>query len=224
MSIGFVYILLNPAFPNQIKIGRTARDPYKRAKELSQQTGVPADFIVLYDEIVADAKQVEEILHSRFIAFRVKRNKEFFLVPPKEAIKALQETASSFPIISGEPTFTVDLLAHFRKYFGKHLDPLIISIKFVQLPGFCYLEITKQSANGSPIKSEEEIPLDGIVAPDSPTLDDLRKNEALLKSCDEYDWIMISDIFPIETAHIIAKEWERPGGKLEHKRSDLFNT
>jgi len=64
LNIGFVYILLNPAFPRQVKIGRTARDPQKRANELSRQTGVPDDFIVLYEEIVSDAERVETLLHK----------------------------------------------------------------------------------------------------------------------------------------------------------------
>jgi hypothetical protein len=100
VSIGFVYVLLNPVFPRQVKIGRTARDPQTRAGELSRQTGVPDDFIVIYDEIVADAKQVEDLLHARFSEYRTKKNKEFFQIPPKEAIRALQEMARRFPIPS----------------------------------------------------------------------------------------------------------------------------
>jgi hypothetical protein len=219
LSIGFVYILLNPAFPHHVKIGRTARNPQKRAGELSRQTGVPDDFIVLYEEIVVDAEQVEGLLHSRFSAYRTKKNKEFFQIPPKEAIKALQEIALRFPVPSTTPTLKVDMLPHFTRYFGDYLDPRIVAIHFIQLPGVCYLEVTRQPATGvSPITTQEEIPLYGLVTPDMPTLDDLRANEALLRSCDAYDWIMISDLFPAESASRIADEWERPGGKLEQRR------
>jgi hypothetical protein len=219
LSIGFVYVLLNPAFPRQVKIGRTARDPKKRAGELSRQTGVPDDFIVLYDEIVADAEQVEDLLHSRFSAYRPKRNKEFFQIPPKEAIRALQETALRFPVPPTTPILAVDLLPHFTRYFGAYLDPKVVAVHFIQLPGVCYLEVTRQPKTGEPpIITKEEVPLSGLVTPDAPTLDDLRANEAYLKSRDEYDWIMISDLFPLETAYKIAEEWEQPGGKLEQKR------
>ena len=139
LDIGFVYILLNPAFPKQVKIGRTAREPQKRAVELSRHTGVPDDFIVLYEEIVAEAKQVENLLHSRFSEYRTKRNKEFFQVPPKEAIRALQETALRFPVPQSTPILTADLLPHFTGNFSAYLDPSVISIKLVQLPGICYL-------------------------------------------------------------------------------------
>lgn len=215
-----MYILINPAFPHHVKIGRTARNPQKRASELSRQTGVPDDFIVLYDEIVADAEQVESLLHSRFSAYRRKKNKEFFEIPPKEAIKALQEIAQRFPIPSTTPTLTVDMLPHFTQYFSDYLDPRIAAIHFIQLPGVCFLEVTRQPATGmAPITTQEEIPLYGLVIPETPTLDDLRANEALLRSCDAYDWITISDIFPTEKASEIADEWERPGGRLEQRRN-----
>jgi hypothetical protein len=219
LSIGFVYILLNPSFPNHVKIGRTARDPQKRASELSRQTGVPDDFIVLYDEIVADAKEVEKLLHAKFSAYRPKKNKEFFQIPPKEAIKALQELSTKFPVPATTSIFTIDLMPHFVRYFSTYLDPNIVAIKFIQLPGFCYLEVTRQhDINKSPITTQEEIPLE-LLTPDEPTLDDLRDNESRLKSCDEYDWIMISNLFPKEKAYKIAEEWERPGGKLDKKRN-----
>ena len=32
---------------------------------------------------------------------------------------------------------------------------------------------------------------------------------------EDYDWIMISNIFPQVVAKEIAREWERAGGKLQ---------
>lgn len=216
MSNGFVYVLLNPAFPRQVKIGRTARNPQRRATELSRQTGVPDDYIVLYEEIVADPKQVEDLLHSRFSAYRTKKNKEFFQIPPKEAIKALQEIALRFPVNSTIPPLSADMLPYFRRYFGDCLDPSIIAIQFIQLPGVCFLEVTRRTeSDAAPITTQDEVPLGGLVTPEELTLDDLRANEALLRLCDAYDWIMISNLFPPECAARIAGEWERPGGKLD---------
>lgn len=219
MSIGFVYVLLNPAFPRQIKIGRTARDPRKRAGELSRQTGVPDDFIVLYEELVGNAEEVERLLHVRFGDYRTKRNKEFFQIHPAEAIKALLRVATGFPIPIGTPSLVADLLPHLRKYFAAHLDPRVGSVRLVQLPGICYLEVTRQpSGGGAPVTSSEGLSLAGFRVTAVPTLDDLRENEALVHRLDEYDWIMISDLFPAETAEKIARDWERPGGKLEQER------
>lgn len=219
MRIGFVYVLLNPAFPRRVKIGRTVRDARKRAGELSRQTGVPDDFIVLYDEMVADAKQVEELLHARFSEYRTSKNKEFFQIPPKQAIRALQEMAVRFPVPSTVPSLVVDLSPHFTRYFAAYLDPMVASVRLVQLPGICYLEVIRQREEGGPpITMQEELPLNGLVTPDAPTLDDLRVNEALVRSLDEYDWIMISNLFPVEIAEKIAREWEQPSGKLEQKQ------
>ena len=218
--IGFVYVLLNPSFPRLVKIGRTARDPRNRAGELSRHAGVPDDFIVLYDELVADAKQVEDLLHAKFSEYRARKNKEFFEIPAKEAIKALQEMASRFPVPSAIRALVIDLLPHFMKYFAAYLDPKVAVVRLVQLPGICYREVIRQAREGGPpITTHEELPLGGLVTPDAPTLEDLRANEAKLRSLEEYDWIMISDLFPVEIAKKIAHEWERPGGKLEQKRN-----
>ena len=78
MPKGTVYILLNPKFPDLIKIGRTSRDPNKRVKELSRQTGVPADFIIIYDELVNNCEEIETLMHDKFAGYREVRNKEFF--------------------------------------------------------------------------------------------------------------------------------------------------
>ena len=215
MNIGFVYILLNPAFSNLIKIGETKRDSVTRAIELSRQTGVPEDYIVLYDELVSDCREVEKILHNKFSSNRSKRNKEFFYIPPKEAIKALQETAKKFQVPSSTPSLTSDLLPHFQRFFSDYLDPEIKSIKLVLLPSSCYLEVGRQRHNELRITySEEGMPLYEIKEPPKPTIEHLRENEELLKSCSEYDWIMISDLFSEEKALKIASKWEGPDGKL----------
>jgi len=174
---------------------------------------------VLYDELVGDAKQVEKLLHDRFAAYRVRKNKEFFQLPPPEAVRALQQLALRFPVPTNTPTLTVDLLPHFTKYFARYLDPQVIELRFVQLPGTCYLDVTRKSpTDETRITTHEELPLGGLLTPDVPNLDVLRHNEAHLRSCDEYDWIMISNLFPTEVADEIAHEWEKPNGKIEQKR------
>jgi len=41
-TAGYVYILINAAFPEFIKIGLTTLDPKERARQLSVGTGIPA--------------------------------------------------------------------------------------------------------------------------------------------------------------------------------------
>ncbi|MEH2169992.1 MAG: GIY-YIG nuclease family protein [Nostoc sp.] len=89
MAQGFVYVLVNPSFPDQVKIGRTEKTSELRAKQL-QTTGVPTPFIVVYEELVSDCEVVENILHSRFAVYRTSQDREFFRVPVREAIRVLQ--------------------------------------------------------------------------------------------------------------------------------------
>jgi len=53
MNPGYVYILINPSLPDLIKIGKSVRDPRKRARELST-TGVPAPFQVAFQTFSED--------------------------------------------------------------------------------------------------------------------------------------------------------------------------
>ncbi|WP_420540706.1 GIY-YIG nuclease family protein [Nonomuraea roseoviolacea] len=76
---GFVYILINPSFPDMVKIGLTRNLSGNRASQLSRHSGVPTDFIVIYDELVADCGAVERRLHKRFANQRVNDRREFFL-------------------------------------------------------------------------------------------------------------------------------------------------
>jgi hypothetical protein len=46
---GFIYVLINVSMDGLVKIGKTQRDPEKRAIELSSATGVPTPFIVAFE-------------------------------------------------------------------------------------------------------------------------------------------------------------------------------
>jgi hypothetical protein len=216
LNASLLKILLNPAFPRLIKIGLTNRDTKHRAGELSRQTGVPDNFIVLYDEMVSDAEAVEQSLHEQFGDYRTKSNKEFFDIRPPEAIKALQQLARKYPAPQLEGALSYDLMKHLREHFSDYLDPKIIAVRFLQIPGACYLEVTRQAKKGSSkIISHETLPLWGIVISES--LDsahyDLDRNVRLLQTLDAYDWIMISDLFPMDTAKEIARRWEQTQSK-----------
>ncbi|GAB6552628.1 hypothetical protein bcgnr5378_05800 [Bacillus cereus] len=90
---GYVYILINPAMAEMVKVGMTTRDPEDRVEELSSATGVPNQFILVYKEHFNDCvlaeKMVHEILEGK--GYRVAQNREFFSVPIPEAINVVQE-------------------------------------------------------------------------------------------------------------------------------------
>ncbi len=94
MSEGYVYILLNRAFQNDhYKIGMTTKTPEARAREISNATGVPRAFEVLYEQRVTDCHRAERLLHQRLDQYRSATNREFFQIPIKAAIKALEGVA-----------------------------------------------------------------------------------------------------------------------------------
>lgn len=90
---GYVYVLMNPAMAEMVKVGMTTREPEDRVEELSSATGVPNQFILVYKELFNDCvlaeKMVHEILEGK--GYRVAQNREFFSVPIPEAIQVVQE-------------------------------------------------------------------------------------------------------------------------------------
>jgi len=85
---GFIYILVNPAFPNLVKIGRTTRDPQERAIELSS-TGVPEKFVVVHSVKTNDCIELENRIHQDLHAKRYNQNREFFEISVSDAIKKI---------------------------------------------------------------------------------------------------------------------------------------
>lgn len=91
-SIGYIYILLNPAMPGLFKIGKSIRSSECRAEELSNPTGIPFEFQVAYDVMVKDCNKAEKIIHQKLSSFRANKNREFFAIPLKQAIEIISDT------------------------------------------------------------------------------------------------------------------------------------
>ena len=87
---GWVYILSNPAMPELLKIGFTERDPSSRAKEISQDTGVPSEFIVDYQVYSSCPYELESVVHELLQRYRLNNNREFFRCSHASAIEAIK--------------------------------------------------------------------------------------------------------------------------------------
>lgn len=87
---GWVYILSNPAMPGLFKVGYTDRDPFSRAKEISQATGVPFDFIVEYQIYVSHPYELEQKTHKLLHNHRVNNNREFFNCSYEDVVEAIK--------------------------------------------------------------------------------------------------------------------------------------
>ncbi|MCL6612541.1 MAG: GIY-YIG nuclease family protein [Peptococcaceae bacterium] len=111
---GFIYVLINPSMPGMVKIGRTSKDPQERIEELSNVTGVPTPFILIYKEFFNDCIYVEKYLHELLEdkGYRISSNKEFFNVPINEVIKIINHTKNKFDTILHETTETEKLITH----------------------------------------------------------------------------------------------------------------
>src|SRR6266403_1447551 len=106
MAEGYVYILVNSAFRDLVKIGKTTKDPSERARELSQ-TGTPFPFLVAYSVYVSDCDALERALHELFSEQRANNDREFFRMPVNAAVDALREHAESLLLEEGASESTV---------------------------------------------------------------------------------------------------------------------
>src|SRR5699024_7327239 len=90
---GYVYVLINTSFEGMVKVGKTTKDPEERAKELSNATGVPTPFILVYKQYFTDCSIAEKTIHTLLEeqGYRISNNREFFNVPVEYVIRLIQE-------------------------------------------------------------------------------------------------------------------------------------
>ncbi len=93
---GYVYILVNPVFTRFVKIGKTTKDPHTRAREISQGTGVPAPYQVVWDALVNDYDNVERLIHEELVHYRTRNDREFFSLSPKQAIALVTRVVAPY--------------------------------------------------------------------------------------------------------------------------------
>lgn len=88
---GWIYIFSNPSYrENIIKIGKTARSPDKRIREVDS-TGVPQPFVLEYKAYVKNHNKVEKIIHRKLSAYRIRRSREFFKCETSIAVRAIRD-------------------------------------------------------------------------------------------------------------------------------------
>jgi len=142
-KVGHVYILINPAMPGLVKIGRTRDQTKARARQL-YSTGVPTEFVVLWQELVHDSEEVEKEIHERFEASRVNLKREFFEVEPQEAIRTLIEVARSYRFDLSAESPRVPVLDQLKAKFGSDLRPDIVAVNVAEDEvGAMFLEVIR---------------------------------------------------------------------------------
>ena len=205
MTKGSVYILLNPKFPDLIKIGKTRRNPMQRVTELSRQTGVPADYILVYDELVNDCDSVERKLHEKFAGYREARNKEFFRVRPTDAIKSLQELAKNHRVDLTIVQKSRNILSEIKSKYPNYLRKDIVAIHIVHKESLCLLESNRVPFDDLGDEILERIDL--AIFWESPFTTDKSPDENaddFIGSLTAYDLIMTTNLFDEESCNEIA--------------------
>jgi hypothetical protein len=205
---GFVYVMLNPAFPGLVKVGMTERTVNMRAREL-RTTGVPSRFIVLWQEYVSDANAVEEAMHKRFTGYRYEEDREFFSVPPQEAIRALIEESTKLARPLQAPSASKDVLPHLRELLQNGLRNDIVSAQLKQDNDLCYLEVIRRPATpyyGDEIIERTDL---SVVADQFSTKVPFAKNVQDFIDLTPYDLANITDVMTPEAAQTTYDEFMR---------------
>src|SRR6266550_1029884 len=139
--------MLNSAMPGIVKIGLTRNQTKARARQL-YATGVPNEFVVLWQELVHDSDEVEKEIHKRFKVSRVNPRSEFFKVEPQEAIRTLMEVASSYSFVLSAKSPRVPILDELKAKFGSDLrsDTAAVNVAQDQF-GAMFLEVIRIPAD-----------------------------------------------------------------------------
>lgn len=203
--------MINPVMRGLVKIGLTKRTAYIRAKEI-RGSGVPDDFTVVYDELVADCVAVERRLHRRFDRYRYLNNREFFQLPVKEAIRGLIEESSDLIVPQVGMRGGIEILADLKRKYPSYLKPDFHSIKIVHSGEVVYLESARYPYKGLRDEIIERIDL-GFINEDEVGMfqaSRLPSDNAriFIHQLDEFSMLNCADLFTAEACKEIVARYE----------------
>lgn len=201
-------MLLNPAMPGLVKIGRTKRTADRRAREL-RTTGVPSPFVVLFDVFVDDVVRVEKAMHDRFESVRHDTKREFFRLAPREAICGLLEESAGF--MKGSPFrgTRVDVTEALRAKRGPILRHDLSSVCMVQTADSVRLSVEVATGIGERTTIETDLGFIVDGAYDEPLFslaDSLETNADRFVELDELSLVMCTQLVDDDQAHRIDRE------------------
>ena len=192
-----------------VKIGLTRRTSKARVKEL-RGTGIPEDFIIVYDELVTDCEIVEGRIHKRFDDFRYQPNREFFQIPVREAVRGLMEESIGFVVPRVGANSGVEIMPDLKTKYPKYLKPDFHSVKIVLSDGVVYLESVRYRYVGLRDEIVERLDLSFIVEGDSEmfpaSLSPEDNARIFVHNLDEYSIINCTDLFTHEACEEISRK------------------
>lgn len=89
-TVGFTYVLSNPAMPGMVKVGYTTALAEGRDKELNS-TDVPLPYAIEFGALTSFPDKVAARAHQMLDWQRVSKDREFFQVAPHLAIEAVRD-------------------------------------------------------------------------------------------------------------------------------------
>lgn len=95
---GFIYVVVNPAFPDLVKIGYTTNTVEERVYQMSNSSAVPEKFIIAYKRHVVNPHKVEKIIHADLECYRVNAGREFFKMTVTLAINSVLKNSAPYEI------------------------------------------------------------------------------------------------------------------------------
>ena len=102
-DVEYIYILVNPGYPDLVKIGMTVHDVHRRATAINA-TATVEEWVPKFALPVkkGTAYRVEQIVHKFFVQQRVSsdrgNSREFFTLDPFEAFDKVREVGALFQI------------------------------------------------------------------------------------------------------------------------------
>jgi T5orf172 domain len=115
---GWVYVITNKAMPELVKVGYSTKDPEMRAQELAD-TGTPHAYVVEFDVLVENPRELEQKAHAQLADFREK--KEWFRCSVTQAISAIKTVCGSSALLEREGKEIVDVDDVRSDHYGMYL-------------------------------------------------------------------------------------------------------
>jgi hypothetical protein len=122
-TAGWVYVLTHPAWDKigMVKIGKTGRDPRRRAGEITSVSGLLAPCTIACCAAVSDMAAAEIAVHRMLSGHRVRKRRELFRVDAATARQVVETVASSLPA-SRSPLAFLAYLLPLRQSAGRRYD------------------------------------------------------------------------------------------------------
>lgn len=111
-AAGWIYVLTHPAWDRigLVKIGKTGRDPRRRAAEITSVSGLLTPCTLACCAPVSDMDAAEVAVHRMLSGHRVRKRRELFRVDAATARQVVEAVATSLPASRSPLAFLTRLL------------------------------------------------------------------------------------------------------------------